>query len=261
MSAAPGLHPFLQLMKRYCVDYTNSHDTSWIPQIMRDDYVVHICQQKLLRSEGYRASVEKLFADAPGLGLTVHQMYCNGDRLAMRFTEHACWRRKGDALTSWRGFSTYAWDGSRLTVCWVEQDFRSRQRQMETGVPHVPGAPAIDPWMTPIVPEDSAALSAAKSWLQSFDLSAVKRVEIDDNAEDLSWRLEVIPERVEINDLFSVGRHAPFHLDITGPLLRDPGERAKLAVCGVVTVADDGSVARVQAVTDRMTLAARKRIP
>lgn len=260
MSRPIRLHPFLQLMKHYCVDYTNSHDTSWLPLIMTDDYAVNICRQKLLRSEGYQASVEKLFAEAPGLGLTVHQFYCNGDRLAMRFSEHACWRGRGDALSTWRGFSTYTWDGERLTSCWVEQDFHSRERQILSGEPYTPEAPAIDPWMSPIVPEDAAVLAAAKRWLETFDLASVPTVEIDDHAEDPSWRLEVTPETVRINDVFGVGRHVPFHLDLIGPLADTPTTTAKLAVCGVLTLAEDGSIARVQAVTDRLTLAMRKLI-
>ncbi len=260
MTEPVALHPFLQLMKHYCIDYTNSHDTSWLPRIMTDDYVVNICRQKLLRSESYQDSVERLFAEAPGLGLTVHQLYCNGDRLAMRFSEHACWRSKGDALTAWRGFSTYSWDGERLTSCWVEQDFYSRERQISSGEPRTPAAPALDPWMTPIVLEDPATLASAKEWLETFDLSKVARVEIDDSAEDPSWLLEVLPEAVHINDVFGAGSHVPFHIDLVGPLRRNPDATAKLAVCGVLTVAADGSIARIQAVSDRLTLAMRKLI-
>ena len=248
------LHPFLGLMKTYVIDYTNSHDTSWIPKIMTEDYTVNICGYSLERSETYLQSVEALFSNAPGLGLTVHQMYCNGNRLAMRFSEHAAFSDQGGKRATWRGFSTYTWDEDRLTKCWVEQDFHSRSQQFEKGDPHSPGVPAVDPWATAIVPEDDEALAAGRRWLEKFDLSQVERVDMDDNSEVDGWQLEVQPHSVQINDVFSVGRHVPFHVALAGPTVRDAGKDSTMAVCGVLTVGADGSVERIQAVSDRLTV-------
>ena len=36
------MEPFVALMKKYCIDYTNSHDQSVCDEIMHPDYVVHI---------------------------------------------------------------------------------------------------------------------------------------------------------------------------------------------------------------------------
>ena len=36
------MHPFVALMRRYCIDYTNTHDQSVCDSIMEPDYVVHI---------------------------------------------------------------------------------------------------------------------------------------------------------------------------------------------------------------------------
>ena len=83
------MHPFVALMRRYCIDYTNSHDQSLYDELMEPDYVVHINGMDLGRSTTYARSVEKLFAMAPGLGLVVHDFVLNGDRLCMYFSEHA----------------------------------------------------------------------------------------------------------------------------------------------------------------------------
>ena len=59
------MHPFVGLMRRYCIDYTNSHDQSLYDELMEPDYVVHINGMDLGRSTTYARSVEKLFAMAP----------------------------------------------------------------------------------------------------------------------------------------------------------------------------------------------------
>lgn len=249
------LHPFLQLMRHYVIDYTNSHDTSWLPRIMTDDYIVNIGRRSLLRSGTYKLAVETLFDRAPGLGLTVHEFYCNGDRLAMRFSEHSAFLDQGGRLASWRGFSTYEWDKERLTICWVEQDFRSRALQLESGHPQpVSDVPGIDPWMTPIVPEDTNALSAGRKWLETFDLSSVDSVALDDSREDPNWQLEIIPQSVTINDVFSAGNKVPFHIQLSGPTRRDPGKEDTMNVCGVLTISANGKVERIEAVSDRMSV-------
>ncbi len=248
------LHPFLGLMKTYVVDYTNSHDTSWIPKIMTENYTVNICGVSLERSGTYLQSVEGIFSSAPGLGLTVHQMYCNGDRLAMRFSEHAAFSDQGGKTATWRGFSTYSWDENRLTKCWVEQDFYSRGQQFDRGHPHTPGAPAVDPWSTTIVAEDAEALAEGRRWLEKFDLSELAQIDMDDNAETDGWQLEVLPHSVRINDVFSVGHYVPFHVALRGPMTRNTETNGTLAVCGVLTIGKNKKVERIQAVTDRFTV-------
>ena len=83
------MHPFVALMRTYCIDYTNSHDQSLYDEIMEPDYVVHISGFDLERDGLYSRSVTDLFGRAPGLGLVVHEFVLNGDRLCMRFSEHA----------------------------------------------------------------------------------------------------------------------------------------------------------------------------
>ena len=35
------MHPFVALMRTYCIDYTNSHDQTLYDEIMEPDYVLH----------------------------------------------------------------------------------------------------------------------------------------------------------------------------------------------------------------------------
>ena len=46
------MEPFVALMRRYCIDYTNSHDQSVCDEIMHPDYVVHISGLDLPRDVG-----------------------------------------------------------------------------------------------------------------------------------------------------------------------------------------------------------------
>lgn len=248
------MHPFYTLMKQYCIDYTNSHDVSWLPELMTEGYVVRICGYELDRDGLYKSSVEEIFRSAPGLGLTLHNIYCNGDRLAMRFTEHARFQGKGNAFASWRGFSTYTWDGNRLTSCWVEQDFQSRTRQFETGKPVGVQPPHIDPWMGAPEPHDQAAYDVGLEWLHSFDLSKVTTYAIDDSPEDPDWHLAVEPESVHVNDIFSAGRNVPFHVTLTGELAGSGGRMVSVPACGVLAIGDNGKVKRVDAVLDRFSV-------
>src|SRR5882762_5325019 len=102
-------------MRTYCIDYTNSHDLSVCDSIMEPDYVVHISGMALVRDESYKPAVETVFERFPNLGLVVHEFVTNGDRLAMRFSEHAA--APEGALACWAGISLYDWNGTRLTRC------------------------------------------------------------------------------------------------------------------------------------------------
>lgn len=143
----------------------------------------------------------------------------------MRFSEHAEFASRDNAKATWRGFSTYTWDGSRLTQCWVEQDFFRCYKQFKSGVPHSPRAPAIDAWMTPAVPADPQALSAALQWLETFDLSQVQASSLDDVDDGPSWVMPIQPRTIVVNDAFSAGPKVPFHVAITGPSQRRLAKR------------------------------------
>ena len=254
------MHPFVALMRKYCIDYTNSHDQSLYEQIMEPDYVVHINGLSLVRSTTYSQAVRQIFDAAPGLGILVHEFVLNGDRLCMHFSEHAAMPANGGrALACWRGIGLYKWNGRRLTENYVEQDYFAMQAQMATGKPHPLIPPHIDPWMsTEPVPTDPDAEATVRAWLDRGDLAAAPMHEIDDARTGAAYEGVLDPREVVVNDLFSAGADVPFHVTLRGPYRGGlgagaeghVGKSATLHVAGIARVSG-GAVASVKAVTAR----------
>jgi len=258
------MHPFVALMRTYCIDYTNSHDQSLYDEIMEPAYVVHINGMDLVRSTTYSDAVTAIFDAAPGLGLVVHEFVLNGDRLCMHFSEHGAFPAgDGRALACWRGIGLYKWNGRRLTENYVEQDYFAMQQQLATGDPHPLTPPHLDPWvMTEPVPADPAAEQVVREWLTKGDLAAAGTVEIDDTRTGAPYEPVLDVEAVTVNDQFSAGNAVPFHVTLSGTyrgglgpdLDGRVGQPATLRVAGIARVAD-GGVAHVEAVTTRMVAA------
>lgn len=265
MPPTDEMHPFVALMRRYCIDYTNSHDQSIYDEIFTEGYVVHIAGAELPLRTAYEPAVAQIFAEAPGLGLTVHELVLNGDRLCLRFSEHAALVRDGERrLTAWGGIGLYRWDGTRLTRNMVEQDFASRRRQLATGRPDPLEPPHLDPWTTTVpVPPDLAAEAAVRRAVEADELHRAARVRIDDGAD----AFVVEAEQVIVDDLFSAGRRVAVHATLRGvyrggvPHLDDAavGRHAELHVAALAEVDDDGGLAEVIAVTSRDTVRAALR--
>lgn len=260
------MHPFVALMRTYCIDYTNSHDQSLYDEIMEPDYVVHSFGLHLARDTAYSPGVTAIFAKAPGHGLVVHELVLNGDRLAMHFSEHAAMPAGGDrrALTCWRGIGLYRWNGRRLVENWVEQDYQAMIRQATTGEPDAILPPHLDPWMwTEPVAADSAAEATVRAWLARGDLADAGEVAIDDMRTGAPYEPVLDVEEVVVDDLFSAGPSVPFHVTVSGPyrgglgeaLEAHRGERAVMGVSGIARVGDDGGIARVDAVRCRVQAA------
>jgi hypothetical protein len=262
-TAAAAMHPFVALMRKYCIDYTNSHDQSLYDEIMEPDYVVHISGFDLPREPLYRQAVTDIFGRAPGLGLVVHEFVLNGDRLCMRFSEHGA-MPAGDGTTRrlacWRGIGLYKWNGKRLTENYVEQDYLSAHRQLQSGEPHELDPIHLDPWMsTEAVAPDPGAEDAVRAWLAKGDLTNADRHRIDDSLTDGPV---IDLHEVTVDDLFSAGPRVAFHIVGRGPYRRGVddvtddhvGEDATLHVAGLASVDSGGGIAEVLAVTTRMTV-------
>ncbi len=249
------MEPFAALMRTYCIDYTNSHDLSVCDSIMEPDYVVRICGMALERDASYKPSVETVFSRFPALGLVVHELVTNGDRLAMRFSEHGA-SATGE-LACWAGIGLYDWNGERLTSCRVEQDFWSQRRQLDTGVPDALEAPHLDPWSTTrAVPPDERAEQVVRAWLDSGDLADADGGRIDETSlEEFRRPLDV--DEVDVADLFSAGDRVAFHARLRGRAngavdgLGPSGAAVAMDVAGLVSVSD-GRVADAHVVTDRL---------
>jgi hypothetical protein len=261
MADPQEMHPFVALMRKYCIDYTNSHDQSLYDEIMEPDYVVHISGFDLPREAGYRQAVVDIFQRAPGLGLVVHEFVLNGDRLCMRFSEHGSMPTDdGRALACWRGIGLYKWNGRRLTENYVEQDYLSAHRQLATGVPHELDPIHLDPWMgTEAVPANDDAEDVVRAWLDKGDLTNAARHRIDDSLTD-GPVIEF--NEVTVDDLFSAGNTVAFHVVARGPYqggvddVPDDcvGQDATLLVAGIAEVVNGGGIADVHAVTTRMNV-------
>ncbi len=255
------MHPFLALMRRYCIDYSGVHDLAVIDEVMVPGYMVRTCGLDLPRDPVYKETVAQIFTLFPGLDFVVHDIVTNGDRLAMRFSEHGM-TAEGSRLSCWRGVATYKWDGTRLTECFVEQDFFGRRRQLKSGVPDALEPPHLDPWMATVpVPPDPEAEATVVAWLTAGDLAAVASGWVDDApASEHRHPLETVD--VEIDDLFSAGDRVAFHATARGEHRSGvgaddlAGRPASLGIAGIATVAA-GGVADIRVVTDRLGLRAR----
>ena len=262
------MHPFVALMKKYCIDYTNSHDQSLYDELMEPDYVVHISGMDLIRSSSYSNEVTSLFKSSPGLGLVVHEFVLNGNRLCMHFSEHGSFPDgDGRVLACWRGIGLYKWNGQRLTENFVEQDYFALKRQRTTRQPDPLNSPHLDPWMmTQPVPANQAAEAVVRNWLSKGDLMDVEELEIDDSRLGGPSEPVLDVEAVEVNDIFSAGSTVPFHVSLSGRYvggLGDAfearvGEPASMYAAGIAKVEGD-RVARVDAVRTRATTAAALR--
>lgn len=255
------MEPFVALMRRYCIDYTNSHDQSVCDEIMHPDYVVHISQADLPRDLLYKPAVKGVFERFPGLGLVVHEFVTNGDRLAMRFSEHGLAPAEGRRYAAWGGIGVYRWNGEQLLENFVEQDFFAQQAQLAGSVPPAPlEPPHLDPWVgTTAEPPNPEVEKIAREWLERGDLRDAPEAIVDS-----SWYEDLAPSPIEvesvvINDLFSAGDRVAFHVSQTGryrgglPGVDDSrkGRRARLDCAGLASVSD-GRVQSVRVVTDRL---------
>jgi len=255
------MEPFVALMRQYCIDYTNSHDQSICDAIMHPDYVVHISQMDLPRDAAYKPAVTHVFGRFPGLGLQVHEFVTNGDRLAMRFSEHGMVPAEGSRCAAWGGIGLYKWNGEQLIENYVEQDFLAQHAQLSGAVSEAPlEGPHLDPWVgTRAEPANPDAESVVREWLARRDLRDAPEVVIDSSWYEALAPSPIEVEKVAVNDLFSAGDRVAFHVSQTGPYrgglpgIADSrlGDPARLDCVGLARVVE-GRVSAVRAITDRM---------
>lgn len=268
------IHPYVALMRRYCIDYTTVHDASVCDDIMRDDYTVTVSGRTLEMPE-YRAAVQGAFRWFPTLTLTVHELMMSGDRFAMRFSEHGGSAKHGGALAVWQGISLYRWDGERLMACDVEQDFVARERQLAAGRPDPLDTPAVDPWSTTTSePADPEAEDLLRRWLQAWagradrsDLEGPDFTLVVDDSHLVGPDDLVLDEaEVEVGDLFSAGRGLAARIVLRGTYAGglpgvDPASIGKPCELPATVMAHAGAdgLADVRIIRDRWGLQRRLR--
>ena len=253
--------PLVALMRRYVTDYTNRHDTSVCAAIMEPGYLLHMGPHLVEgRDEAYVPAARRQFTQFPGLCLTVHEIVTNGERLAMRFSEHGRSVRHDGRGAAWSGLGLYRWNGRKLVENFVEQDYLARRRQLASGVPAAVGAPALAPWDARAEPPDPGAEAVVRRWIDAGLPGG--EVTLDDG--DATPLLHDATS--DVDDLFSAGRHVGLRLSrhgrYAGGLGTDAGiddaaltgAAATLHLVGLVTV-DDGRVSGGHVVRDRLGLA------
>jgi predicted ester cyclase len=242
------MHPLVGVLRRYAEEYTNGHDLGVVPAILDRSYRF-VMSGTELDYDQYVSMVDGAFDQFPDLQLVVSDLFTNGERLAMRFTEHASSAGHEMRRAAWQGISLYRWNGvDRLTECLVEQDFYGRRQQLAVGEPDpVPGQ-LDSPWDVGPVPTDPGVLELA------FDAVHTIEPEVLDD-----WTVEIV-------DGFSAGTKAAVKATwrgvYAGGLHSVPAEAAgaEAAIDGTAILhADAGRIVGSWVVLDRFGLAGRLR--
>ena len=207
------------------------------------------------RDTAYKPSVEDVFRRFPALGLVVHELVPNGDRLCMRFSEHgatasggqACWARHRPVQVERQQAGQLPRRAGLLVAAATADD--GHPRSARAARISTRGSPRR--WQ----PSDPTAEATLRAWLAAGDLAVADGGRIDE-VPVADHRPVLEPVDVEILDLFSAGDRVAFHATLRGTYLGGltevarPGAQMALDVAGLATVAD-GRIADLHAVTDR----------
>ncbi len=247
--AAESIHPFVGLIRRYVLDYLACGNPDVCAEIMDPDYLLHMGGHELgPRDAVYVPAVAKQMEQFPGLCMTANEVLCNGDRLALRFSQHGASRRHDGRRAAWAGIGLYFWDGQRLTSNWALEDYYARRRQLADGMTNTLEPPAVAPWDEPALPAEPEAEEVVRRWLVAGSLHGAARVDFDDEWAGHPCGPLVEVEETVVDDLFGAGDRIAFHVTQTGPYLGGAGKEnrigaaATLRSAGIVRVADGGVV-------------------
>lgn len=247
----------LPLVRRWAVDWLNGQDASVLPEILSEDYVLHIGGHDLTGRDAYRGAVLGQFREFPGLVLTVHEVMTDGTRAAVRFTEHGASVRQEGRTAAWVGIAMFRAEDGRLVETYAEEDYLSRRRQLADGRPDPIEAAHADPWGVPTQTGDEVGEAAVRGWLDRNQLWT-KGIQLDDtdtgadsDGQGVGGELLRV-DRTDVDELFSAGGQVAFHVTQHGTRRTD-GQRAQLRSAGLVEVAD-GAVAAGHVIRDRLGL-------
>jgi len=231
---------------------------------MVEDYVLRMGDHDLVGRDGPYAHATRIqMEQLPNLMLTPHEFITNGERLAMRFSEHGAAPTKGGAEASWGGISLYRWNGRLLTECVVEQDYYSRREQYARGEADPVDSPAIAPWDVVAIPSQPEAEDAVRAWLEA-GTQVLDNVYFDNSWIPGHQHQEVLNQTsIEVLDLFSAGGSVAFRAKQTGTLTEEfspdnAGSTAYLHMTGIIKV-KDGKIVSGRVIRDRTGLDRRLR--
>lgn len=265
-----GAAPFVSLIRRYVLDYLACGDTSVCDEIMHPDFLLYMGGHELgPRDDVYVPAVAKQMEQFPGLCMTANEVMCNGDRLALRFSQHGASMRHDGHQAAWSGIGLYFWDGERLTANWALEDYYARRRQLADRTTNQLEPPAVAPWDELAETENPANEELVRTWLRSGNIHGQPHVAFDDEwdghlcgpvievGETEVGETEVGETRVD--DLFSAGNRVAFHMTQTGTYVGGAGKDDRLGTpatlrsAGIVTVVD-GVIASGRVIRDRSGL-------
>jgi predicted ester cyclase len=240
------MHPFVALMKRYVIDYLQCQNPSVCAQIMEPDYMLYMGGSNLgPRDEVYVPAVVRQLEQFPGLGMTVNEIMLNGDRLAMRFSQHGASIRHDGRQAAWSGIGLYRWNGVKLTSNFAIEDYYSRRQQLASGTSTSVESPAVAPWDTRVRSSDAGAEAGIRDWLHSGMAFGGHQVQVDDEGDHPNELVSV--DATVVDDLFSAGNRVAFACTQTGTYLGglakgSLGTGCTLYSVGVVEFDGDGVV-------------------
>lgn len=257
MTVDEPIHPFVGLIRRYVLDYLACGNPEVCAEIMDPDYVLHMGGHELgPRDAVYVPAVANQMKQFPGLCMTANEVLCNGDRLALRFSQHGASQRHDGRRAAWAGVGLYFWDGTRLTGNWALEDYYARRRQLAEGTTNSVEPPAVAPWDEQAVPAEPASEETVRRWLLAGSIHGTVGVDFDDEWDGQPGGPLVEVTDTVVDDLFGAGDRVAFHVTQRGSYLGGAGkddrlgQPATLRSAGIVRVTD-GAVSSGRVVRDR----------
>lgn len=206
----------VQLLRRWVVDYFNSHDRSVAHEFMLPTYALEIGDHVFAgRDEQWLPAVDQQMQAFPGIGMTVHQVVSEHDRVAVYFSEHGATKGR---MAVWSGVGIYRSNGQHLTGCIAQEDYMTRQRQLKSGICDAVEAPAVSPWDTLPLGPNPAAEALVRHWLTRSWPQTHQSIRCDDE-HITGMPLHFKVQSVELTELFSSGDDVAFHARQTGQYL------------------------------------------
>jgi predicted ester cyclase len=249
----------VQLLRRWVVDYFNSHDRTVAHEFIVPSYALEIGDHIFAgRDDQWLPAVDQQMQAFPGMGMTVHQVVSTLDRVAVYFSEHGA---SNGRMAVWSGVGIYRSNGQHLTGCIAQEDYMTRQRQLKSGVADAVEAPAVSPWDTVPKSSNPVAEAVVRNWLSQSWPSTLNTVRCDDEyITGMPLVFEV--KSVAFTELFSSGDYVAFHARQTGCYqsgfagIASTPSSSLLNVNGILHV-QDGQVVSGRIIRDRSGLKAR----
>ena len=251
-----------RLLRGFATDFLTSHDVAAVEAIMDPAYRLSIGGHVFDgRDTSYLPATAAQLDLFPGLVVTVHDVVLGPDAVAMRFTEHGVSTKHPGHAAAWGGVTLFGIANGRLRHGWAEEDYLARKRQLKSGVCDAILPPHPAPWDAPCDAPDPETERIARAWLEKPDAPLYASGVDEIRAEGARFGALIEPTGVTINQIFTAGNRAAFHLDCAGRYaggfddidatrIRTP---VVLRMAGLIDVID-GKVTRAQVSADRLGL-------